>query len=120
MRATQTDKPADPRTLATIAARLALDPTGRNKTLREILSDAERLRRAALDARAALASNRSAIAIYNRAQRVAERYGAIVFAPACGPERPLVLLFCFGDWGVGSEFSVVDFPERRGAKILQS
>lgn len=94
------------RALATVAARLALASGGRPKTLREILTDAERLRRASLNARSAIASNRSPNAAYTRAQRVAERYDAVVLAPACSPERPLVLLFSFGGWGEGSEFDV--------------
>lgn len=112
MRATQTDKPADPRTLATIAARLALASACRPKTLREIVKDAECLHRAATKARRAIDANRSPLAALTAAQRVAERYDAIVLAPACGQERPLVLLFSFGGWGEDSEFSVCNFPKQ--------
>ena len=94
----------DSRSLAAVAARLAIASEHRPKTLEEIVEDAESLRRAAAIARLALEANQSPRAAYAKARRVAERYDAIVLTEACERSRPLVLLFLVGP--LGAEFSV--------------
>lgn len=92
------------RALAVLSARLAIASAQRPKTLEEIVSDAERLRRAAANARLALETGRSPRAAHAKVRRIAERYDAIVLTAACERSRPLVLLFLVGP--LGAEFSV--------------
>jgi len=87
------------RTLAALAVRLNLAKEGRFKLVGDLVSDAETILSATLDARVAQARGRSAKGAYAKADRIAQKYGAFVLERECGNTAPIVLMFSVGDAG---------------------